>query len=187
MIGTSDSMNSDNFRRAAEFAAKVDFVSKLNEKMVAAQAVPPKFQAAVTEFAGWTGLDANEMLAGKTFEVGSVPITLLHYGMADPSGATVVVDYGEFPPENELEILRGLLAHNLRTPAGRHGCFGLAPDANRMLYCIRVDLDQPGGGAEAIGNMVTATVESMQAMMRSVMKQADELQGKSGATAAGML
>jgi hypothetical protein len=133
-----------------------------------------KYQAAVREFAGWVGLDAPALIEGQAFEIGGVSLRLLHYGVSDPYGATVVVDYGEFGAENEAIILRRLLEHNLQTPAGRLGYFSLAPGLRRMLYCIRVELEWAEDGADAIANVVGFTVESIRALCFSILQQSSK-------------
>jgi hypothetical protein len=140
--------------------------------------VPEKFEVAAREFAGWMGLDADAVVAGHTFEVAGVPVTLMHYGSADPEAATVVIDFGEIYPDNEAVVLRGMLEHNLRTPAGRLGYFSMAPGLAKMLFCIRVDLEHAPDGADALGNVVGMAVESTRAMRQSIIQQVDAMQGK---------
>lgn len=145
-----------------------------------------KFEAAVREFATWVNLDPEGMLTGETFRVNGVPITLMHYGMADPGGATVVVDYGAFTPETELVVLRGLLEHNLQTPGARHGYFAVAPEVNRIFYCMRVELDNAQNGAAAIGQTVGMAVQSAQALASAVVASLDVFTGKGGSPARRM-
>jgi hypothetical protein len=142
------------------------------------RSIPEKFEAAAREFAGWMNLDADAVVAGDTFEVAGVPVTLMHYGSSDPDAATVVIDFGEIHADTETIVLRGLLEHNLRTPAGRLGYFSMAPGLRNMLYCIRVDLEHAQDGADAIGNVVGMAVESTRAMHQSIVQQVDVMQGK---------
>lgn len=162
-----------DFGLASNAATEADMMRRIE----AARAVPERFATAVREFAGWTGLDADAVLAGQSFEIGGVRFTLVHYGITDPDGATVVVDYGEFTVDNEAMLLRRLLEHNLQTPAGRHGYFGLVPAVNRLHFCIRVDLAKAERGADAIGNVIAMTVESLRGMVHALMKQAEGQQG----------
>jgi hypothetical protein len=149
-----------------------------------AQAVPELFEAAVREFAQWIGLDAQPLIEGHTFELGGTGFTLLHYGALDRTGATLAIDLGEFPPGSEAMLFRLLLEHNLRTPAGLHGYYALAPGRNRMQFCMRIDLARAENGADAIGAIVTIAATSMQAMSESLMHQLDAMQGRSAANRA---
>lgn len=154
--------------------------------MTAADAPPirQKFEAAVREFASWVSLDPEGMLKGETFMVSGVPVTLMHYGAGDPHGATVVIDYGEFTPETEAAVLRNLLEHNLVTPGARHGYFALGPGLNRILYCLRVDLEATDNGAAALGQTIGMAVESVRALCFAVVNQLDALQGKASTSKA---
>jgi hypothetical protein len=182
-------MNHDDNATAAFYQRTADFGSAQRfggpaSGMGAAQAGADgreKFEAAVREFATWVNLDPEGMLTGETFRVNGVPITLMHYGIADPGGATVIVDYGAFTPETELVVLRGLLEHNLQTPGARHGYFAVAPEVNRIFYCMRVDLDTAQNGAAAIGQTVGMAVQSAQALASAVVNSMDVFTGKGGA------
>ena len=149
------------------------------EKLGAMRAAPEKFETAVREFAEWVHLDADALLQGQTFQLGSLDFTLVHYGAMDPEGATVVVDFGEFAPEDEARFLRGLLEHNLRTPAAVHGYYALSPNLNHMLFCMRVDLQKAGSGAQAIALVVGTAFQTMRGMREAVTQQLDAMHGKS--------
>lgn len=151
--------------------------AKLMRKIEALAVVPALFEAAVREFAGWVELDADAILRGETFEMGGVDFTLMHYGPLDPDGATVVVDYGEFSFEDDAAMWRQLLEHNLHTPAGVHGYFGLAPGHDKILFCVRVDLAHAESPAQAIGTVIGMAVESIRSMREALVKQFDAMQG----------
>ncbi|MDF2465461.1 MAG: hypothetical protein K0Q43_3696 [Ramlibacter sp.] len=180
-------MNHDNNAAAASYQRAADFGNRPSfgpaPDMGAPQAATgrDKFEAAVREFATWVNLDPEGMLTGETFRVNGVPITLMHYGIADPGGATVIVDYGAFTPETELVVLRGLLEHNLQTPGARHGYFAVAPEVNRIFYCMRVELDNAQNGAAAIGQTVGMAVQSAQALASAVVDSMDVFTGKGSA------
>jgi hypothetical protein len=145
------------------------------------------FEAAVTQFASWINLDPEGMLRGETFEVSGVPVTFAHYGIGDPDGATVIIDYGPFSPETELTVLRTLLEHNLLTPGARQGYFAVGPGLNRILYCIRVNLESAEAGAAAIGQTLGMAVETIRAMSFGIVQQMDALKGNTSAAKAQML
>lgn len=172
-----------SYQRAAEFGSRPSFGGLAPDTGAARAGADgrEKFDAAVREFATWVNLDPEGLLTGETFRVSGVPITLMHYGIADPGGATVIVDYGAFTPETELVVLRGLLEHNLQTPGARHGYFAVAPEVNRIFYCTRVDLDNAQNGAAAIGQTVGMAVQSAQALASAVVNSMDVFTGKSSA------
>lgn len=161
-------------------------VLKLMQKIEALAVVPERFEAAVREFAGWVDLDADGILRGETFEMGGVDFTLMHYGPLDPGGATIVVDYGEFTFEDNAAMWRQLLEHNLHTPAGVHGYFGLAPGHDKILFCVRVDLAHAENPAQAIGTVIGMAVQSIRSMRETLVKQVDAMQGKGPAGAGAM-
>ena len=161
-------------------------VEKLMRKIEALAVVPELFEAAIREFAGWVELDAEAILRGETFEMGGVDFTLMHYGPLDPGGATIVVDYGEFTFEDDAAMWRQLLEHNLRSPAGLHGYFALAPGHNKILFCCRVDLAHAENPAQAIGTVIGMAVQSIRSMREALVKQFDAMQGKKPAGAGAM-
>jgi len=180
-----DESLADAIRRARQSASQPNAqpaVDALLKKLEEMRAVPSKFESAVREFASWIGLDADALVRGETFDFGGVELTLVHYGVLDPDGATVIVDFGEFKLDEEAAFYRRLLEHNFHTPAGLHGWYALAPGIDKMLFCVRVDLKHAENPAGAIGTVVGTAVESIRAMRDVAHRQLTQSQNETQGT-----
>jgi|JI8StandDraft_1071087.scaffolds.fasta_scaffold251857_2 hypothetical protein len=135
-----------------------------------------KFGQAMRQVADWLNLGTDAVVEGQPIELAGVTFRLEHHGLKDPGGATLLVDYGEVAPGQEELVLRQLLEFNISSPAGLQGYFGLSRSGDRVLYCLRIDLDSTPDAAEAIGNALANTVETMHDFAQAMVRQADSIQ-----------
>jgi hypothetical protein len=180
----------DPYLRSDSFAQPGfgDDAAALLRRIEASCAPPPQFAAAVRQLAEWLNLDADELLGGKSFEVRGLQLALVHYGTLDADGATLAIDFGDFPREKEAAVMRQLLEHNLMTAGARHGFFAVAPGSNRMQFCMRVALDDDASrSAEAIGDVILMAVQSMQSLCRVFMDQIQDMDRMTAGTADRMV
>ena len=137
-----------------------------------------RYTQAITKLSQWLGIDHEMVLKGHAVELGGVTFSLMHYGSADPSAATLVMDYGEISPQGEELVLRHLLEYNVRSPAGAQGHFAVSPEHSRILYCMRLDLDSQEDPAEALGNLIATSIETLQKMSALMDRQTDLILGR---------
>ncbi|MES2974774.1 MAG: hypothetical protein V4757_14250 [Pseudomonadota bacterium] len=146
---------------------------------------PEAFTAAVEEFAAHLGLDAQKLVQGHRFECNGVGFSLNHFGQLDPHAATVFMDMGQVAKGSEAVVFRGLLERNALSVASRDGYYGVLPESNTVVYCIRVPLDGDARGADAIALVVGSLADGINRLQELTKKLLEEISGQAKAQPAG--
>ncbi len=136
--------------------------------------VPKAFQEAVTQFALEVGLDPAPLIEGDALDHDEARFWLMHYGEDDPQGITILMDRCEpaNAPEAQLKMTSALLEHHVTIPSVLHGYYGYLPMLNRIVYCMRIALDEVEDGAIAIATVIANCTELARAVNSSLSNQA---------------
>ena len=113
------------------------------------------YQRAVTQFAAAAGLPYDELSRGDGFAYGDVTFWLTYYP-ADPEGVTVLADVCEVPDDPRLlvEMTGPILEYHATVPGVVHGVYGYTPATHRLVFCMRVGLDDVDDGGLAIQSAI---------------------------------
>ena len=109
----------------------------------AARPVPVLFQNAVGRLAAGLGLESEPLIQGCALDADEFRFWLLHHSDADPTGLTIAMDMGSLPGDASTALARtaSLLEYNASLPVARHGWYGWLPPLERLVYCMRVELE----------------------------------------------
>jgi len=130
---------------------------------------PVLFTKAVEELAAQMNLDPYSLLNGLPFQCNGMVFALQHYGSQDETGATAFIDIGAADPGSEAASYKALLERNTIASAFQDGYFGILPQSDRMVYCLRIPLDGGDGDAariaETLGGLAVG-LETIQERLR---------------------
>ena len=146
---------------------------------------PEAYTAAVGEFAAHLDLDAEKLIQGHRFECNGVGFSLNHFGQLDPQAATVFMDMGQVAAGSEAVVFRGLLERNALSVASRDGYYGVLPESNTVVYCVRVPLDGDTRGADAIALVVGSLAEGVNKIQALTAQLLAEISAQEKAEPAG--
>ena len=102
----------------------------------------PAFLATVRQLGEKLRFDTQKLGQGVEVEYKGIVFWIVDYGTLDPDGITVAFKTGTLQPEAPTSSLKELLIRNAVMPAV-HGYFGLTPDSDTVIFCIRFDLTRP--------------------------------------------
>ncbi len=139
------------------------------------QKAPAAFLQAVQQLADKLGLDAQKLSEGARVEYKGIDFWLHHHGAMDRNGLTLSISTGTIPPQAQAGAYRHLLTHNAMTPAALHGYFGMMPDADIVLFCIRFDLDKTHDAADAIIALIGTMAYELQQTIAALSSELERM------------
>ncbi len=101
---------------------------------------PEAIEQALRDFAHHMRFDATAVIAGERFEYNGMGYRLEHHGSLAADEVIVMVELGEYAPEDDRTVLRQLLRNQRRYPASRMGYYALADEGNMVFYCVPLNV-----------------------------------------------
>jgi hypothetical protein len=138
---------------------------------------PEAFQRAVAQFAKAAGLPPEPLVRGDGFRLGQQDFWFVHHAL-DPEGVTVMADVCELPPDRQeqVDLTRNVLEYHASAPVAVRGLYGYTPTTHRLVYSMRIALDQVDDAAQAIADTIAGYValkREVQAVLEKPLLRSD--------------
>ncbi|RYX95590.1 MAG: hypothetical protein EOO28_11055 [Comamonadaceae bacterium] len=125
--------------------------------------VPPAFEKVVAQFAQSVGVEADPLIQGKWLEYSGRRFWLVHYGLDDPQGLTILMEAAALPEEPGalVALTTPLLEYHVAVPVALQGYYGCLPDHNCLVHCTRLALDELADPAATLEATIWELADSM--------------------------